>query len=137
MKPIAVNHFLDLGRCGEVGLFYDNFQKKITEAWSMQYEESSFKINLPSGIEKVCFANLSGNILNQADYEKIKNYDVYDANLFLIPIEKTCDMPYKLIKHINITKITKSENPYCIENSKEMKIKKGFYDKLVFVERNV
>lgn len=131
---IVVKHFLSIGSCAEVGIFYEDFQKKINEAWVSQSSESEVDIAVASGITAVCFANLSAKITEQENYGIIKNYDVYDANLFLLPPEKACNMPYKKIEHINITKITESKNPYCIDVSKKLKIKKDFYDKLVSIE---
>ena len=131
---IAVNHFLNIGKCAGVGQFYEDLQKGVDEAWTTQSSEFDFEINLPSKIEKVCFANLSAEINNQEDYEQIERYSVYDANVFLVPPEKSCDMPYKLIKHINITEITNSKNPYCVDVGRKLKIKKTFYGKEVLIE---
>jgi len=132
---IAIKHFLDIGKCSSIGMFYDEFQQKVNEAWASQSSEFKFKIDLPKGIEKICFANLSADITgSQEDYNQIKNYDVYEANIFLIPPEKSCNMPYKFIKHLNITKITSTKNPYCVDVSRDLIIKKGFYDKEVFVK---
>ena len=65
---IAVRHFLDIGSCSETGLFYDSLQKKVNEALSSQLSDFKFDINLPSGIQKVCFGNLSADITNTEDY---------------------------------------------------------------------
>ncbi len=134
---IAVNHFLNIGSCSSVGLFYDEFQKKVDSAWEGQEMSFDFKVSVPSGITKICFANLSkANTGSQGDYDEIKNYDVYDANTFLLPPGKACSMPYKLIKHMDIANITKSKNPYCVDLTQRdvLRIKKGFYDKFVTVE---
>ena len=132
---IAVKYFLDLGKSSSVGLFYKEFGEAVDEAWSGQSSESTFKIDLPSGIKRICFANLTKPITgSQTDYMMIKNYDVYEANTFLLPPEYAEDMEWKLIKHLNITKRTATSNPYCVDVSKDLVIKKGFYDKLVVVE---
>jgi len=131
---IAINHFLDIGRCSEVGRFYEDLQSEVNSALSQQLTETEFEINLPSGINKICFSNLSSTISNLEDYEIIKNYYVYEANLFLIPPEKACNMPYKLISHINISEITTNKNPYCVDVSRNLKLKKDFYDKSVLIE---
>ncbi len=133
---VAMNHFLSIGSCSSVGLFYDELQKKVDDAWEGQEMNFDFKVNVPSGITKICFANLSkANTGLQGDYEQIKNYEVYEANTFLIPPEKTCNIPYKLIKHIDLANITKTKNPYCIDLTQKetLKITKGFYDKFVMI----
>jgi len=130
---IAVNHFLDIGKCAQIGGFYDSLQEAVDEAWTSQSSDFEFEIEL-SGIEKICFANLSEAPTNSEEYEQIKNYEVYEANVFLIPAEKTCNMPYKNIKHLDLVKIIEERNPYCVEVDLGLKIKKDFYDKLVRVE---
>ncbi|MCK4649917.1 hypothetical protein KAT36_01665 [Candidatus Pacearchaeota archaeon] len=132
---VAVGYFLDIGRSASVGLFYDELQTAVDDAVRGQSSERSFDVDLPSGIEKVCFANLSGMITNPgADYDAIRNYDVYDANVFLVPPEYAQNMQWKRIDRINVTRITQVENPYCVEVEDGLKIKKGFYDRLVFIE---
>jgi hypothetical protein len=58
---------------------------------------------------------------------------VYQGNVFLIP-SGVCGMDYKEIKHIDIANTTAKQNPYCVETSAKLKIKKGFYDKYVIIE---
>ena len=130
---IAVNHFIDIGKCSQVGQFYDSLQKKVDEAWSSQTSNFDFKADVPSGVTRICFANLSERISNDEDYQLLKNYEIYDANTFIIPVGKACNMPYKLINHINVTRITETRNPYCIDVSRKLKIQKDFYDKWVII----
>ena len=132
---IAVGYFLDIGESSSVGMFYRDFEDAVDDAMRGQFEESSFEIDLPSDIDSVCFANLSDVITNLgAEYDAIRNYDVYDANVFLVPPEYAQNMQWKLIERINVSKITVEENPYCVDVDGGFVIKKGFYDKLVWVE---
>lgn len=132
---IGIKSFLDIGDTSSVGLFYQDLQKSVNDARSGQYSESNFKISLPSGIKEICFANLSGTITNPGEeYDAIKGFDIYDANVFLIPPQKAKGMEWKLINYINISKITRTENPYCVDVGAGLKIKKDFYDKWVVVE---
>ena len=132
---IAVGYFLDIGDSSSVGLFYREFQGAVDDAMRGQFEESSFDVDLPSGIESVCFADLSAEITNPgAEYDAIRNYDVYDVNVFLVPPEYAEGMEYKLIDGLNVSRITVDENPYCVAVGDGFVIKKGFYDKLVSVE---
>ena len=133
---IAVNHFFDLGNSASVGLFYDELQEAVDNAGRSQESSREFKINLPSGITHVCFANLSSDITRPGEvYDQIKNYDVYDANVFLIPPEKSQNMQWKLIDRLNISKITEKSNPNCFLVEEGFLVKKGFYDRLVYVEK--
>jgi len=132
---IAVGFFLDIGRTSSVGLFYKELQEAVNGAWSGQSSEFSFDIDLPDGIDEVCFGNLSGVITNKdSRYDEILNYDVYDANTFLVPPENAENMQWKLIEHIDVAKITEKKNPYCVPADGKLRIKKGFYDKLVLIE---
>ncbi len=134
---IAVKYFLDIGKCAGVGQFYEELQKEVDESWVSQSSDNSnniFKINLPYKIKRICFWNLSSAVTNKEDYDLISQYEVYDANLFLIPPENACNMPYKLINHLDIGKITQVKNPYCVDVLKGLIIKKGFYDKNVFIQ---
>ena len=131
---IAVGYFLDIGKSASVGMFYDEFQDAVNDAMSGQFEESSFEIDLPSGIDSVCFANLSAEITNPGvEYEAIRDYDVYDANVFLVPPEYAQNMQWKLIDRINVSRITAVRNPYCVRVGDGLTIKKGFYDKKVWI----
>ncbi len=132
---IAVGYFLDIGRSSSVGIFYRDFQATVDDAMRGQSSEFGFEIDLPSEIKEICFANLSAEITNRGDeYDAIRNYDVYEANVFLVPPEYAQNMQWKLIDRINISKITENKNPYCVDADGELKIVKGFYDKLVWVK---
>jgi len=131
---IAIGHFLGIGNSSSIGMFYRDFQDAVDDATRGQFEESSFDIDLPSGIEKVCFANLSKKITNPGlEYDAIRNYDVYNANVFLVPTEFAEGMQWKLIDKINISKIIADSNPYCVAVEDGFVIKKGFYDKEVWI----
>lgn len=132
---IAIRYFLDLGDCTKIGKFYDELQGKVDEAWRSQISSFEVEITLPSGIDQICFANLSAEERGSNEaYAALSRFDVYEANTFIMPPEKGCKMPYKLIKHINISEMTKNKNPYCVDVSKKLKLKKGVYDKLVLIE---
>lgn len=132
---IAVKAVIDTGDSASVGLFYDDLQGAVNDAVRGQESDSSFTVNLPGDIEKVCFADLKASITNPgSDYDAIRNYDVYDANTFLVPPEYAQGMQWKLIDRINVTRITAVKNPYCVEVDVGLKIRKGFYDRLVFIE---
>lgn len=126
---IAVKYFLNTGKCAEVGTFYRDLEEKVNVVWKSTETETSFKISLPSGITKICFANTTGRFYSN----DILSYDAED-NLFLIPSSNACNLGNREIPHIDITKITAVKNPYCINNGESMRIKKEIYSKLVLIE---
>jgi hypothetical protein len=131
----AIKHFLSLGDCAKVGQFYDDFQSKVDEAWRSAHSEFNITISLPSGVKQVCFANLSESYRGDRElFEDLQRYSVYEPNTFIIPDSKSCGMGYKTIKHINLPEITKTQNPYCIDVSKGISIKKDVYDKTVLLK---
>jgi len=132
---MGVRFFLDFGKTSGVGLFYQELQESIDDAWNGQSSSAHFEINLPSGIKEVCFANLSAPITNRGvEYDYIKDFFVYEANVFLIPPSEGKGMEWKLLRHIDIPRITKKSNPYCVRVAKGLTIKKDFYDKLVWIQ---
>jgi len=131
---IAIKQFLVIGDAAKIGDFYQDLQGKVDD-FMRSTGEKSFKINLPSDIEKVCFANLNNPITGSAeDYAQIESYFVYEANVFLIPPENAGNLQYKLINNIDLENITKNKNPYCVDSKGELKISRGFYDRLVLIE---
>jgi len=132
---IGIRFFLDFGRTADIGLFYEDLQGAVNDAWSGQSGSFSFEIHLPDKIQRVCFANLSAEITAFPDeYEQIEIYEFKPVNIFLVPPGDAEGMQYKQIDHLDIAKITEAENPYCVSPGDGLTIKKDFYDKLVWVE---
>jgi hypothetical protein len=130
---IAVRSFLDLGRCAEVGQFYEGFQNEVDNVWKSQESEKSYDLDLPAGIDEICFANFSMSITNSLIYEEVSLFEFDDVNAVLLPYQKACDMAGKNIKHLDVSKIVVNENPKCF-SAGEIVLKKGFYDKYAFIE---
>ena len=135
---IVIKAFLDTQKCAQVGIFKQDFQDEIKKAWNSPKQISTFKGRLPSSLDYVCFANFS-KAMRGADVEigeVISIYEGENANLFLYPIEKACDIPYHNIKYLDLEIITSSRNPYCIEITKgnvDMEIQKDLGDRFVRV----
>ena len=135
MAFMGIKSFLSFGRTSSVGLFYNELQEEINDVWMSQSSADHFKIDLPEGVRKVCFANLSAKITNQGEeYELIKDFFIYEANLFLFPPGASEGMEWKLMDHIDIGRITAKNNPNCIDVGNGLTIRKDFYDKLVWIE---
>ena len=130
------NSFLKTQKCARIGIFVDNFENEVKDAWNSQSSSFESSGNLPSNIDYVCFANLSDNF--NGDNFDIENeiglYQGQNANLFFYPNKNTCNMPYHNIEHLDIEKITASKNPYCIaieSGEVEIEIGKEFDEGLV------
>jgi len=138
---IAINHFLNLKKCTQIGLFIEDVQADIDKAWNSQKYIDKADYSLPSNLEYVCFANLSNSVhggeIENKVYSDIGIYELSKGNMFFYPREKACNMPYINLKHININAITKIKNPYCIPikgGKITFNIEKEFNDALVTIK---
>ena len=102
----VISYFLDLGKCTDVGLFYDDLQGQVNKAWTGGASSVSYSGKLPSGVEFVCFGNLSSTALNKED-ETIRKELFYssvrdDMNSYLYPQTSACSGGIKFynIQHI-------------------------------------
>jgi|SRR3989344_4400070 len=91
----VISSFWGLSKCSQVGLFYDDLKDYINKAWQSTMHKETFKGELPSGIESVCFGLLSQNS-NAKDRdmrtELSKRYiNSKKNNVFLYPPNKACD----------------------------------------------
>ena len=120
---IVIKAFWDSQNCAKIGIFVNDFDKKIEDVWQSKKIETKFVGMLPGSIEYVCFVNLSEtlNTENIEIYEDLQtytelNYGQTDSsdNMFLYPTKKACDIPAHLIDHLDMEYITRQKNPYCI-----------------------
>ncbi len=134
----AIRYFLNIRKCSEMGLFVDDFKGEVESAWQSQSSSKTFVSTLPSGIEHVCFADLSagasGTNKEREIYQELRKNADYTANLFFYPQREAC-LRATNIEYVNVTELT---NPYCFEvrdKRVEIRIEKGFFDALVKVSR--
>jgi hypothetical protein len=123
----AIVAFLDIGTCANIGLFYGELDDRIEKAWSGGRTQDIFTSSLPSGIESVCFGNLtsyssSGDREFEEEYDFLKKYFRQDKNVFLYPTEQACDNNLAFIK----LEHAEPANFFCVKNiAGEVKIKLG------------
>jgi len=132
---IAIKQFLSIKTCTSIGMFYDDLQREVQSAYQSSGYKKDFTISLPSGVEKVCFANMTQPLKGRESevYEEIKIYKHYNANTFLLPIGEACEMPYKETKYLNVAAITTSKNPYCVPAKGKIIVEFKIYDKSVIL----
>lgn len=121
------------------GMFRQDLQDAVNDAWDSDRSERNFSISLPGKIDYVCFLDTSRR--ESGKYRNFyENLTVYkrdeNGNLFFYPVKSACeDFRGIEIQHINITAITSRDNPYCIPNKKaSLTIEKGFYEGLVRIK---
>ncbi len=135
---IVIKSFLQTGDCAKLGIFTDSFKSDVRKSWNSQYDKHAFNGRLPSGIDYICFANLSAPV--KGGFEDI-GYDLglfvgRRANTFFYPTTKACENPYNQIDHLDIEGMTKRNNPNCISvvrGKVELQVEKELNDRFVNV----
>lgn len=118
---IAVMSFLDITPTIETGMFIDDLQNQINFLWSSPGGDVyGFENRLDSDVDYVCFVDIEtpafgdcGNIDCTELYNELNRKS--SANLYFYP-RIDVNPPYTYIENINLTRITETRNPYCIEN---------------------
>lgn len=136
---IAITALLSTQNCAKIGLYINDLETEIDNAWNQDTWTSEFKTNIPSGVKKVCFANTTNNDFKGIDRDLGIEIDIYpDKNMFFFPPNKACDMGEYEIEHLDIDFITRSNNPYCIQVNKGkifFMIEKESDDRLVKIRK--
>jgi len=88
----VITYFLNLSKCTQIGLFYQDFDDRVDKAWAADNVQTTFSSSLPGGIESVCLGNLTQT---SDDYETEKEsfgqyYRHSSNNVFLYPTGKAC-----------------------------------------------
>jgi len=113
----AIIKFLELQESIQVSTFLNDFQNDVNKMWKSSQGSQSVKYTLPTKISAVCF--------QQDEFENLK----FTSERIIRG---------KIIDNIDIPKITKDENPFCIKsvNGKiSMTISKNFGEQLVTITR--
>ncbi len=130
----VIKSFVFTSKCAEAGLFYNDLEEYIDEAWQSTIHQDTFKGSLPDGIEQVCFGNLTTIAIptSQTEFDSLSRSFINnrDRNVFILPIEKACDTSLASLKlsHVKIPKF------FCLEVKKgqiELKTQKTQFESLV------
>lgn len=138
----AIVHFLNLNKCAQVGMFFDELQKEIDKAWQSQFYNAPYDGTLPSsgllksGAEYVCFGTETQQGSGGVNDDKLKDelFSKYFANqennVFIYPPDKVCGGEFfsTKLKHVDFNpvetnffcqKITDGKVPITIQKSSE------------------
>lgn len=132
--------FLNVGTCGTVGIFYDDFQKSIDSALQSDIVRDKFNGKLPRGIEAVCFRTEGAVAVTDTRFDSIKDNLkgtlLHEGNIFLYPAEKACDSAAGTINSVDLSKLG---GFYCfsVEDGRvSIPMEKGSFDRLVSIVPN-
>ena len=128
-------YFLDFSDRVKIEQFEEKLQEDVDKIWRGYQGSKVVNLGLPKEISKVCFIDNSASAIG-------RNNEMYNDFIMRNTIETIMYFPegsadgkegFKL-NHINVSKITEKENPYCVENRKgtvSFKIQMNYGENLV------
>lgn len=137
----AINIFLDLQKETKIGIFVNGFQKDVDAMWRSSQGSQKIPYNLPGSVDLICITDYnSGKSGSRGHvYDELQQEFSSTQNLFFYPLGSGGEIKSKTINHIDVEKITASENPFCFQNvggKVEIVIKKDFDEALVNIARS-
>jgi hypothetical protein len=115
---VAIRTFLNYQKCSNIGMFLEDLQDKIDEAWYAESASYNFTSILPKGIEYVCFINLTSPIRGPNQQETRIYQDIqigaitnFKNNFVIYAPNKNFCIKWKMIKHVDLS----WKNPICLE----------------------
>jgi len=120
---IAIRAFLNWQRCAQVGLFFEDLDGQVKRAMNSNGMSTRFNYSLPSGIQYVCFFNMTslntlgvqnGNAIEISIWDYIKgneNRDYSKTAYIYSPGKRFCNLAFKEIKYLDFS----SKNINCIK----------------------
>jgi hypothetical protein len=136
----VIIYFLNINKCGQIGVFYDGLQDGVNNAYGGSITRELYVEKVPSGIELVCFGNISNGFTRQPIEEERKAYDFINlyrednANLYFYPESAACDgdLAYLVLEHVQ----TERDRFFCVkpvDGEVKLRLSKDSTDSLVFL----
>ncbi len=113
----VISYFLKFKRCSESGLFFNDLENEVKEAYESAFYETRdkpFTRSLPSGVEYVCIADITKDGSTEKEKEmiaKLRRYANQDSNVFLYPPQEVCSEARS--RYVNY--LEEKEGLYCFE----------------------
>ena len=138
----AITKFLGIQRTLQAGTFVNDLQGNIDRMWKGGQGSEVQTYTVPSKSKAVCFADFNSPKKGPKEsiYNELSAVFFEKENLVFYPVGSAEGIDAKIIDHLNITKITKVENPFCITTDKgkvKLTVKMSPGDSLVTIERAV
>jgi len=135
----AIQKFLGMQKTVQIGQFKNKLQSDIDEMWKGTQGSQEAEYALPKKIKYVCFIDINseGTGQNKNLYKELKRI-CHNENLVFYPISFANEFGTFELEHVDIEKITKQENPFCVKNANgkvKITIKKDYEMALVYIER--
>lgn len=131
----VIQYFTKLSKCSTIGLFYEDIQSEVNEAWQGTTSRTLFTGTVPGAVDYVCFGNMTrspGSADTQKHTELMRLYRVSQSNVFMYPSQKSCPGigDYK-IDHANM------QSFFCMranDGKITVALEKGAFDSSVTVK---
>ena len=131
----AIRVFLNISDSAKIGKAIDKINNDVDKIWKSAQASEEFSYVLPTKVKYLCFADTKsspkGSMRNF--YKEIELFSRENQNMFFYPMSGLNTPSYEL-KNINLEEITKTQNPYCIENKNgqiKLRLEKKFAENLV------
>ncbi len=134
----AIQKFLEFQNSTQIVKFSRDLQEDIDKMWKGSQGTQQKEYFLPSKIDYVCFIDYLSSDRGRYDdfFDELDQFFYETENLFFYPAGSASGLDSKEMKHIDINKMTDSNNPFCLKNEKgkvKMVIKKEFGEALVTI----
>jgi hypothetical protein len=88
----VINHFLDFKRCADSGLFLNDLEREVKEAYESSFSDKTFSGVLPSSVKQVCIGDIPEEPSSSEDemITELRRWASMDSNVFLYPPQKIC-----------------------------------------------
>ncbi|OGJ19952.1 hypothetical protein A3K73_03255 [Candidatus Pacearchaeota archaeon RBG_13_36_9] len=139
----VIGWFLDFQRCAQTGLFFNDLEKAVSEAYESSFSDTGdkpFTRQLPGSVKKVCIADLSKDWEGNTEEEKeilleSERYGNPDSNVFLYPLKEICaEARSKYISYLE-----EKDSLYCFDvknGNVEIRIKRDFEGKVQLIRQD-
>jgi hypothetical protein len=113
---MAIGAFLNYQKSATIGMFLEDLQNKIDEAWYAEGATYNFTSTVPGGVEYVCFVNITAPIKNANDQEKAIYQTMHEGaisnfknNFYIYAPKNDYGIKWTTIKHVDLSQ----KNPIC------------------------
>ena len=131
----AINFFLGISSCSNIGLFHSEFQRDVDKAWVSEISKDTFVGKLPRRIESVCLGSLMepGEGVSSKEYSELRRFRNFEGNIFLYPPKKACDFGIETLEHVDLSGINGLKCFPVNKGEIRFSLDKGSFDSLVKV----
>ena len=138
----AINKFLEIQKELQAATMVKDLQGYIDKMWRGGQGSQQYIFGLPSKTQAVCLVDFTSQKSGPKEdlYNELSRTFFEKENFVFYPVGSAEGLDSVAMEHINITKITKSENPYCftaVKSKIKIVVKMTPGDSLVTLERGI